>query len=369
MKKSFFKSVMWQGLALSALAIGFAACEPSEKPCPNKKEADTTDQGVTVLLEMEDVTTGNTTKTTLRADNYSFTDKGGDGDVQVGGTGFYPKTPGTNDINVGLTYYAKQDIVFQGWSWRYIEDKKGFHRGNDGDAIEDYLPLAALQTEEGVQKLDLTSAQTSFVCKYDPNKQNKVLVKVRYKREKALKFPPKIPVEKFITESTDFMREIIKLTRQNYMVVQNNLTTENGNRYNRNEALYRWSFLPPYQPQKFKMNNGFPDPGEILTIKDVVSGKSYSVSVQSSAKLEYYNNFTKPIVDNLRGYYLKAKRQRDTMRRDIQSGIAVNQEEYNKLNKMVTEAEKVFAQIDPIVQMWEDFPPLSFGAADPSQPK
>lgn len=367
MKKSFFKSVMWQGLALSALAIGFAACEPSEKPCPNKKEADTTDQGVTVLLEMEDVTTGNTTRTTLRADNYSFTDKNGGGDVQVEGTGFKPKSRFSNDINVALTYYAKQDIIFQGWSWRYIEDSKGFHRDNNGDEIEDYLPLAALQTEEGVQKLDLTSAQTSFVCKYDPNKQNKVLVKVRYKREKALKFPPKIPIEKFVTESTDFLLEVIKTSRVNPAVVEKQFTTENESSYSKNEDLYRWSFLPTFQ--KASLKNGRPDPGEILTIKDVVSGKAYHVSVRSYSKLDYYDNFTKLVVDGLRDFLKKGQRMRDSMRRDIQSGIAVNQEEYNKLNKMVTEAEKVFAQIDPIVQMWEDFPPLSFGAADPSQPK
>ena len=64
--------MMWQGLMLSALALGFASCEPSDTPCPNKKEADgDASQGVAVMLEMEDVVTGETTRTALGAVSYT----------------------------------------------------------------------------------------------------------------------------------------------------------------------------------------------------------------------------------------------------------------------------------------------------------
>ena len=179
MKK--FNLMMWQGLMLSALALGFASCEPSDKPCPNKKEADSnTDLGVTVMLEMENVETGETTRTVLGEDDYSFTAKDGGGDVQVLGLGFKPKIPSTNDINVNLTYYAKENVVFQGWSWRYSEDPKGTHRGKTDAKLNDYVATPALQPESGVQKLNLGKDATAFTCQYRPNKDNRVYVKVRY---------------------------------------------------------------------------------------------------------------------------------------------------------------------------------------------
>ena len=175
--------MMWQGLLLSALALGFVACEPSDKPCPNKKEADgDTSQGVTVMLEMENVVTGETTRTALGEKDYNFTpyEAGANGDVQAKNLGFKKKLDGRNDINVALTYYAKENVVFQGWSWRYSEDPVGTHRGKDGAKINDYVATPALQSERGVQKLNLSDDATMFTCQYRPGTDNRVYVKVKY---------------------------------------------------------------------------------------------------------------------------------------------------------------------------------------------
>ena len=177
--------MMWQGLLLSALALGFVACEPSDKPCPNKKEADgDTSQGVTVMLEMENVVTGETTRTALGEKDYNFTpyEAGANGDVQAKNLGFKKKLDGRNDINVALTYYAKENVVFQGWSWRYSEDPVGTHRGKDGAKINDYVATPALQSERGVQKLNLSDDATMFTCQYRPGTDNRVYVKVKYKQ-------------------------------------------------------------------------------------------------------------------------------------------------------------------------------------------
>ena len=181
MRMKKFNLMMWQGLALSALALGFASCEP-ETPCPNRKGAETnTDQGVTVMLEMENVVTGETTRTALGEDGYNFTPMNGGGDVEVDGLGFKKKPEGTNNINVGLTYYAKENVVFQGWSWRYSDDRPGTHRGKSKDEIlTDYVATPALQSESGVQKLGLGADATSFTCQYRPSTDNKVYVKVKY---------------------------------------------------------------------------------------------------------------------------------------------------------------------------------------------
>ena len=175
--------MMWQGLVLSALALGFASCEP-ETPCPNRKGAETnTGQGVTVMLEMENVETGETTRTALGEDGYSFTAKDGGGDVQALGLGFKPKPADKNEINVALTYYAKENVVFQGWSWRYSEDPVGTHRGKSKDEIlRDYVATPALQSESGVRELDLGKDATKFTCEYRPGTDNKVYVKVKYKQ-------------------------------------------------------------------------------------------------------------------------------------------------------------------------------------------
>ena len=172
--------MMWQGLLLSALALGFVACEPSDKPCPNKKEADgDTSQGVTVMLEMEDVVTGETTRTVLGESNYNFTPVNGGGDVEVYGLGFYRKQGQGDDIDVDLTYYAKENVVFQGWSWRYGDDPVGTAWGKK-EGEKGYVSTPAIQAKSGVQKLELGKDATKFTCQYRPNADNTVYVKVKY---------------------------------------------------------------------------------------------------------------------------------------------------------------------------------------------
>ncbi len=175
-----FSLMMWQGLMLSALALGFASCEPSDKPCPNRKGAEpNTSQGVTVMLEMENVETGETTRTVLGERNYSFTPMNGGGDVEVENLGFYPKPELGNDIDVNLTYYAKENVVFQGWSWRYSDDPVGTARGKK-EGESGYVSSPALQAKSGVQKLELGKDATKFTCQYRPNTDNRVYVKVKY---------------------------------------------------------------------------------------------------------------------------------------------------------------------------------------------
>lgn len=181
-------NLIWQGLLLSALALGFASCEPSDTPCPNKKEADgDTSQGVAVMLEMEDVVTGETTRTALGENGYNFTpyEAGANGDVQVRGLGWRSKKPKRNDIDVGLTYYAKENVVLQGYSWRYADDYVGFFRDAKGERCDDYLQLFYVQGLNNIQQVRLPQPMTLFTCKYREGKENKVLVRVKYKRYDA----------------------------------------------------------------------------------------------------------------------------------------------------------------------------------------
>lgn len=171
--------MMLQGLMLSTLALGFASCEP-DTPCPNRKGADPdTSQGVTVMLEMEDVVTGETTRTVLGESNYNFTPVNGGGDVEVYGLGFYRKQGQGDDIDVDLTYYAKENVVFQGWSWRYGDDPVGTAWGKK-EGEKGYVSTPAIQAKSGVQKLELGKDATKFTCQYRPNADNTVYVKVKY---------------------------------------------------------------------------------------------------------------------------------------------------------------------------------------------
>lgn len=215
MRMKKFNLMMWQGLLLSAFAFGLASCEPSDTPCPNKKEADgDTSQGVTVMLEMENVVTGETTRTALGDGDYSFTAKDGGGDVQAGGLGFYPKSKDRNDINVDLTYYAKENVVFQGWSWRYSEDDLGTHRGKTDAKLNDYVATPALQSVAGVQKLDLDAEATKFTCQYRPGTDNRVYVKVKYvKPTKKVKPYPKIQDLSLIDSK---LIELEKVAKESY---------------------------------------------------------------------------------------------------------------------------------------------------------
>ena len=357
-------NLMWQGLILSALALGFASCEPTDTPCPNKNEADgNTDQGVTVVLEMEDIDTGEVSTNTLRAGSNRFTVYGNDGDVQVKNTGFKPKPPETDDIQVDLTYFAKEDIVFQGWSWRYYEDPKSTHRGHTEEKIEDFLPTVALQTEPGLQKLALSKAQTNFVCKYKVNTQNKVLVKVRYEKKKALKFPPMIPLEKI---PLDFFKYISMLKRIPLDQVAG-VFDRNTNVYTKQSELYLWYFIGRPLPHKLNEKN-LPLPTELQTITNPVNNKIYSVPLHYYAKLSYYDCFLKLGVEDAKANLENLKAHRKQLERESYFDKS-KKAALEKLNNLIEETETAFAEIDPIVQMWEDFPPHSFEAADPKAPK
>lgn len=217
-----FSLMMWQGLMLSALALGFASCEPSDKPCPNKKEADgDTSQGVTVMLEMENVDTGETTRTALGENDYSFTPMKGGGDVEVDGLGFRPKQKDSDDIYVNLAYYAKENVVFQGWSWRYSDDRPGIHRGKTDAKINDYVATPALQAKSGVQKLDLDKDATKFTCQYRPNSDNKVYVKVRYARKQMPSLDLVVGCSGIIYQSVDKCVELINLRYSSYLSQDN----------------------------------------------------------------------------------------------------------------------------------------------------
>ncbi len=85
-------------------------------------------------------------------------------------------------VTVELTYYVKQNIVFQGWSRRCEDDPKGTHRSQDGTKkLDDFIKTPALQTENGLLPLDIPRKATTFTCKYRPGSpHNKVYVKVKY---------------------------------------------------------------------------------------------------------------------------------------------------------------------------------------------
>lgn len=184
--------MMWQGLLLSVLALGFVSCDP-DTPCPNRKGAEpNTSQGVTVMLEMENVETGETTRTALGDPSYSFTTLNGGGYVQVDGLRFYPKPKDEDKIRIALTYYGGQYIAFQGWSWRYGDDTKATYRDVDENVSSDYIKTPAIQPQAGVQKLNIDEKLTTFTCKYRPGKDNNVYVRVKYAtRTRYTGFPNK----------------------------------------------------------------------------------------------------------------------------------------------------------------------------------
>lgn len=357
--------MMWQGLMLSALALGFASCEPSDKPCPNKKEADgNTDQGVTVVLEMEDVNTGEITTNTLRAGSKRFTVYGNDGDVQVNGTGFKPKPPKTDDIQVDLIYFGKENVVFQGWSWRYYEDPKSTHRGHTEEMIDDFLPTVALQTEAGLQQLELSPDQTSFVCKYKANTQNKVLVKVRYEKKNVLKFPPKIPLEKVPRDFWLYCAMVDRIAPEKYV----NIAQGNDKLYADQSELYLWYFLGRPVPAKLNSEN-LPDPTQLIEVVNPANKTRLQVPLHYAAKLSYYDCSTKFIVQNLEKYFKQLKDARELLYVEYSGTLdraekAKLKAQLDKQDKLIADTQTAFDAIDPIVEQWNAFPPRSFNPGD-----
>lgn len=174
--------------ALLAMSVGFsvASCNREKPNVPQEPEkpgvtVSPEQSGVRVLVEYENVNTGAVTRTVLGENGYNFSPFGGNGVVQMTSCGFhYPKL-NTNEVKVDTKFFGAQNIVFQGWSWRYADDKVGTHRGaGDKPTVQpDYVKTPALQSAPGMKEM----AKASFTCLFRPDKGsecNKVYVKVKY---------------------------------------------------------------------------------------------------------------------------------------------------------------------------------------------
>ena len=187
-RKGFSNVVVKVGARASALialslaipmAVSLSSCDREEPNCPKKTVEEP--KGIEVLIDYEDVATGETTRSL--ANGRSLGRLGEGFDVEAEGLKTYvPETKKGKylDVKPELTFYAKENVVFQGWSWRYGTDKPGTQRDSKGNIINDYIATPALQPDAGQHKLDLSADKTSFTCKYDPNSDNKVYVKVKY---------------------------------------------------------------------------------------------------------------------------------------------------------------------------------------------
>ena len=188
-RKGFSNVVVKVGARASALialslaipmAVALSSCDREEPNCPKKTVKEP--KGIEVLIDYEDVATGETTRSL--ANGRSLGRLGEGFDVEADGLKLYGITYDKSDIplpiNPELTFYAKENVVFQGWSWRYGTDKPGTQRDSKGNIISDYIATPALQPDAGQHKLALSADKTSFTCKYDPNSDNKVYVKVKY---------------------------------------------------------------------------------------------------------------------------------------------------------------------------------------------
>ena len=187
-RKGFSNVVVKVGARASALialslaipmAVSLSSCDREEPNCPKKTVEEP--RGIEVLIDYEDVATGETTRSL--ANGRSLGRLGEGFDVEADGLKTYmpdPRDEQSGVVNPELTFYAKENVVFQGWSWRYGTDKPGTHRDSKGNILNDYIATPALQPDAGQHQLDLSTDKTSFTCKYDPNTDNKVYVKVRY---------------------------------------------------------------------------------------------------------------------------------------------------------------------------------------------
>ena len=159
MRKNLFLKV---GL-LVALMMTMYACDQDkpETPDPEKKpgiEVGTGQsnlRGVEVVVEAVDLRSGT---------SYSFTPRGKGGDVELEGAGFHAAKEGTNIVPIKLDFYAKKDIIFKGWSWRYAKD-----------GVKPIEKAVALQTKDGMQALGVTRT-----IRADHTVDSKVYVRVEY---------------------------------------------------------------------------------------------------------------------------------------------------------------------------------------------
>ena len=154
--------MMWQGLVLSVLALGFASCEPSDKPCPNKRleggetetppasvveEWDSNTPGVEIVFEVDDAGDGST----LRAGNANhLLGLAGSGkDVELSLASFYSwKHLKRNNKELKFNVNAKHDIYVKELGYRIFDPDNASH-----NIVNTSFGINELQMQEGFSKV------------------------------------------------------------------------------------------------------------------------------------------------------------------------------------------------------------------------
>lgn len=150
--------MMWQGLVLSVLALGFASCEPSDKPCPNKRleggetetppasvveEWDSNTPGVEIIFEVDDVGDGST----LRAGspNALLGLEGSGKDVELSLASFYSwDYLKLHEKELKFSVGAKHDIYVKELGYRIFDPDNASH-----NIVNTSFDINKLQMQEG----------------------------------------------------------------------------------------------------------------------------------------------------------------------------------------------------------------------------
>ena len=127
-------------IVAASFAFSLASCDREQPKDTPKEEAK---HGMDICIDMIDSSTGLNTRLVSNDKGYSFTKYlQGNGDVQVKNAESQPVEDSDKEqpVTFKLTYHAKQNIVFQGWRWRYEDDPKGTHRSSDGTKkLDDFI--------------------------------------------------------------------------------------------------------------------------------------------------------------------------------------------------------------------------------------
>lgn len=155
-------NLMWQGLMLSALALGFASCEPSDKPCPNKRlvgdeienpptsvveEWDSNTPGVEIIFEVDNTGDGSL----LRAGNSNdlLGLLGSGKDVELSLSSFYSwDYLMRNGKELKFSIGAKHDIYVKELGYRIFDPDNASH-----NIVNTSFDINKLQTQEGFSKV------------------------------------------------------------------------------------------------------------------------------------------------------------------------------------------------------------------------
>lgn len=150
--------MMWQGLVLSVLALGFASCEPSDKPCPNKRleggetetppasvveEWDSNTPGVEIIFEVDDTDDGSS----LRAGspNELLGLAGSGKDVELSLATFYSwDYLKQHKKELMFSVEAKHDIFVNKLGYRIFDPDNASH-----NIVNSSFNINALQMREG----------------------------------------------------------------------------------------------------------------------------------------------------------------------------------------------------------------------------